>query len=402
MPFEKETVEMKREQFAKEAKERRKTFAALCREYKISRPTGYLWLGRYNDGEELSDRSKAPFHTANKTPTDIEEIIIQARNKEPAIGAVKIKRMLENSGVMDIPSASTINAILKRNNLITKEASQAATPYKRFEKESPNIMWQCDFKGHYGLGDGTRCHPLSVIDDHSRFCICSDAKDNERHEDTAESFTHSFETHGMPDTILCDNGNPWGTSQSGGTTRFEVWLMELGILVIHIRAKHPQTQGKVEKFNASFKDERLKFRTPYDLADADRQRQQYRDFYNNIRPHHALGLDTPAQHYTPSSKAFQRSIEQWDYAQEYETRTIKSSGYLTYGGQGYFLSEAYAGKTIALKPSATDGFVNLFFRQFKIGRLDFREKSIVSRRIYLAEGDPRSKFTDPADPIRKP
>lgn len=195
----------------------------------------------------------------------------------------------------------------------------------------------------------------------------------------------------MPDILLCDNGNPWGASQSSGTTKFEVWLAELGILTIHIRARHPQTQGKVERFNGAFKQERLNFYLPLDLSDADRQRQEYRNFYNNDRPHHALNLDTPAQHYKRSDKNFKEKIETWVYEKDYETRIIKNSGYLTYGGKGYFLSEAWGGKTLGIKPSSVDGFINLFYRQFKVGRVNLKENTVVSRKIRLIENDPRDK-----------
>jgi transposase-like protein len=168
VPFRKETVEMNREEFVKDAVARTASFAALCRNYGISRPTGYMWLKRYENGENFSDRSHQTFGVAaNKTPQSVEDLIVEARRKEPAIGAVKIKRMLENKGETDIPCMSTINAILKRNDLITPEASGSSTPYKRFEMPAPNDMWQCDFKGHYELQSGVRCHPLSVIDDNA-------------------------------------------------------------------------------------------------------------------------------------------------------------------------------------------------------------------------------------------
>ena len=165
--------------------------------------------------------------------------------------------------------------------------------------------------------------------------------------------------------------------------------MELGVLTIHIRPLHPQTQGKTERFNRSFKDERLKFYVPHDLQDADRQRTEYSSFYNNVRPHHALTLDITTQHYKPSERAFVEKIADWEYGSEYEMRKIKRSGFLTYGGQGYFLSEAFGGKTIAIKPSSKNGFLNLYYRQFKIGRIDLKEHVLVSRRCYLIEGDPR-------------
>lgn len=380
---------MNRAEFVKRAIAQEKSKSALCREYGISRPTGDKWIKRFLAGEGYEDQSRAPFHTPSKINAAAEALIIEARKKEPAIGAAKIRRMLTNKGHTGLPCISTVNTVLKRNHLITLEASRAATPYKRFEKDAPNVMWQVDFKGHYGLGDGERCHPLSVVDDHSRFCLCADAKPNEKRDGVEESFRRIFREYGMPRILLCDNGNPWGTSQSAGYTLFELWLMGLGVLTIHIRPMRPQTQGKTERFNRSFKEERLKFYTPCDLVDAQRQRVEYRDFYNNERPHHALCLDVPAQHYEPSQRLYPEQIAEWEYGPEYELRRIKSTGFLTYGGQGYFLSEAFGKKTIAIKPSSTDGFVNLYYRQFRIGRINLKEQTVVSRRIYLMKDDPR-------------
>lgn len=390
MSWEERTVEMNREEFVRRVIAQEKSKSSLCREYGISRPTGDKWIQRYLSGEGFQDRSKVPFHTPNRIKEEMETMIVKARKEEPAIGATKIKRMLNNKGHTGLPCISTVNAVLKRNNLITKEASQAATPYKRFEKESPNVMWQADFKGHYALGNGQRCHPLSVIDDHSRYCLCADAKENEKREGVEESFRRIFREYGMPQTLLCDNGNPWGTSQSTGYTLFEVWLMELGILTIHIRFHHPQTQGKTERFNRSFKDERLKFYVPSDMEDAQRQRSEYRNFYNNERPHFSLSLDVPADHYEPSTMEFIEDPKDWEYGPEYELRKIKSTGFLTYGSQGYFLSEAFGGKTMGVKPSSQDGYMNLYYRKFRIGRINLRERTIVSRRSYLIEGDPRT------------
>jgi len=389
VPWKERTVEMNRAEFVRRIIAQEKSKSALCREFGISRPTGDKWIKRYMTGDGFQDRSRTPFHIPNKLDEATEELIIEARKKEPAIGATKIQRMLSNEGYDGLPCISTINAVLKRNNLITPEASQAATPHKRFEKEAPNIMWQADFKGHYGLVNGERCHPLSIIDDHSRFCLCADAKSNEQRVGVEESFRKVFREYGMPQILLCDNGNPWGTSQSTGYTLFEIWLMELGILTIHIRRMHPQTQGKTERFNRSFKNERLRFYTPVDMQDADRQRAEYREFYNNKRPHYALALDVPANRYKPSKRSFIESPEDWVYGPDYELRKIKDSGFLTYWSQGYFLSESLGGKTVALKPHSGDGFINVYYRQFRIARIDLKERTVVSRRSYLVECDPR-------------
>lgn len=391
MPWKEKTVKNTREEFVKRVLAKEKSKRALCREYGISRPTGDKWIARSQNGESVTDRSRAPFRRPNKTAEATEEKILQLRHKYPAIGAVKLKRMLENKGEKDLPCNSTVNAILKRNNCITAEASEAATPYKRFEKEHPNDMWQTDFKGDFLLADGERCFPLCVLDDCSRFNLCIDAKSNQQRVPVIESFKRLFCEYGIPKILLCDNGNPWGTAQSTGVTLFEVWLMDLGILTIHGRIYHPQTQGKEEKFNGNLTRELLHYVKLQNMIDAQNKFDGYRDFYNNERPHHALNLDVPVQHYKKSFMEMPEKIVEWKYSNEYEVRIIKKTGFLTYKGQGYFLSESLGGLEIGIKQSSLPKCVNLYYRNFKIGRLNLNERAVVSRRIYLSEGDPRTE-----------
>ena len=391
MSWKDKTVENQREEFVKRALSHEKSKSELCREYGISRPTGDKWIKRFENGESFSDKSRRPFHCANRIPLDEELKIVEVRKKEPAIGATKTRRMLQNEGWANPPSISTINAVFKRNNLITKKASEDATPHKRFVKDNPNDMWQMDFKGDFEMKNGHRCFPLSIIDDCSRFCICADAKENQQFLGVKNSLTTAFQTFGMPFSILCDNGVPWGSSQSTSITRLEVWLMELGILTIHIRASHPQTQGKVERFNGSYKRERLNFYIPKDLKDAQYTREAYRNFYNNIRPHASLNYDVPSKHYKPSKNIFVEDIKGWDYESGCEIRKIKSSGYLTFKGQGYYLSEGLGCKEVALFPSNSDGIFDIVFRQFRVAKLNLNTHTIISRRIYLYHDDPRIK-----------
>jgi len=394
MPWKEQTVKMSREEFVKRVTAKEKSVSALCREYGISRDTGYKWLNRYQNGESLSDKSRAPFHTANKTSTETEELILDLRKKHPAIGAVKIKKMLENRNFRGIPSASTVNAILKRNGCITKEASEAATPYERFEKDTPNEMWQADFKGHFCMKDSNRCHPLNIIDDCSRFNICSDACRGESLEDIMPSMRRIFKEYGLPRTFLCDNGNPWGTQQSTGYSSFEVWLMELGILTVHGRVRHPQTQGKDESFNRSMTKELLKFTEFTDLYDAQRKLDEYRNFYNHERPHHALHLAVPASRYIASARKMPGQIEEWEYPVGYELRRIKETGYLTYRSQGYFFSESFGNKTVAIRESHIPGCVNVYFRQFLVGRINIDNRVFTLKRAYLIDNDPRGARRD--------
>ena len=267
-------------------------------------------------------------------------------------------------------------------------------PNRRFEKESPNEMWQADFKGYFIMGNGKRCYPLNVLDDCSRYNLCCDPKPGETLEDVQPSMVRIFREYGLPRVFLCDNGNPWGVSQSTGFTKFEIWLMDLGILTVHGRALHPQTQGKEERFNGSLKREHLQYVQIADMEDAARELAKYRCFYNNKRPHRALALDTPASRYQPSERKYPEKIEPWEYPAGYELRKIKDSGYFTYGGQGYFLSEALGGKTVAVRESSLPGCITLYYRQFKIARIDIDKRVFQFKKIYLAEGDPR--FEPPA------
>ena len=389
MPWEERKVSQVREEFVKRVLAQEASKSALCREYGISRPTGDKWIARYLRGEQLDDRSRTPVRMPGKTSTETEALIVSYRQAHPAIGAKKIRRILENKGYDELPCVSTINRILDRNGLITRQASLADTPQRRFEKLRPNEMWQADYKGHFAMGDGQRCHPLNIIDDYSRFNLCCQAQHTETFEEIKPVMVRLFREYGLPFSFLCDNGNPWGTVQSTGFTRFEVWLMELGVLTLHGRIRHPQTQGKEESFNRSMTRELLKNARISDFADAQRQFDVYRDFYNNERPHHALNLETPSQHYTPSTRAYPEQIPEWDYPEDCELRQVKDSGFFTYGGQGYFLSEGFAGKQIAVRPSHIRGCISLFFRQFRIARIDVEKRVFTFRRAYLIHNDPR-------------
>lgn len=389
MPWENRSVMKMREEFVKRVLAEEKSISALCREYGISRPTGYKWIERYREGQELIDRSRRP-NAIRYIQAETEQMIVTYRQEHPAIGALKIRRILENKGYTELPCVKTINSILKRNGMISKEASQAAMPFKRFEKEYANELWQADFKGHFTMTNGERCHPLNILDDHSRFNLCCEPMQTESFKEIKPVLIRVFEAYGMPKMLLCDNGNPWGTSQSTGYTKFEVWMMELGILTIHGRPLHPQTQGKEERFNNSMKKELLNHTTITDQEDARMKFSAYRQFYNAERPHRALNMDTPAQHYQRSEREYTAQIPVWEYPEGCELRRIKGTGFLTWKGQGYFLSEALAGKEIALKKSQEQGCYKLLFRQFQIGRIDVEKRVFTSKRAYLIEGDPRS------------
>lgn len=389
MPWKEKKVAQMREDFVRQALNKEKTKAELCREYGISRPTGDKWIARYLAGEEPTDQSRRPNTVPGKTDPSVEQLIVEYRQAHPAVGAVKIHRILEDAGQTELPCTKTVNNILKRNGLITTEASRAATPNVRFEKSYPNEMWQADYKGYFLMKNGKRCYPLNILDDHSRFCLCCKPQSGETFQEIKPVIIGLFEEFGVPFSLLCDNGNPWGTAQSTGFTQFEIWLMDLGVLTIHGRALHPQTQGKEERFNGSLTRELLKHTSIVDMDDAERKFSEYRDFYNNERPHHALNLDTPAKHYEKSTREYSGRIAAWEYPEGCRIHKVKSSGYITVDGQGYYLSESFGEREIAVKKSHKPDCIDLYYRQFIIGRIDVMKRAYTFKKAYLIDGDPR-------------
>lgn len=398
MPWEEKRKETMRKEFVERVLSHEKSKSALCREYGISRPTGDKWIKRYLAEESLEDQSRAPKKSGNKTDVKMEQFIVNYRQKYPAIGAVKIHRMLENEGYTNLPCSATINNIFKRNGLISEDASRAATPYIRFEKDAPNEMWQADFKGHFPLGNGVRCHPLDIIDDYSRFNLCCTPVYSESYAEVKPILERVFKEYGLPKVFLCDNGNPWGVQMGPGFTQFEVWLMDLGILVVHGSIRHPQTQGKEERFNGTLNREFLKYNTFTDEIEAGRKLADYREFYNNKRPHHALELAVPASRYSTSPRKYPDRISEWEYPPDHVLRRVNHKGYINLHGRSYLLSESFSGRQLAIRESGSGSSrVNLYYRQFRIAQVDLAEQKFLFKRAYLAVDDPR--FSPDLNPL---
>ena len=380
MPWECKTMQEIRTEFVSRAIMGDTSISSLCREYGISRTTAYKWMARCKNGESMSDKSHEPFSKPFKTPLAMEEIILNARGEHPTWGARKLKRFLQDKGYDKLPAVSTISDILSRNGCIAPEESQIHTPYKRFEKEAPNRMWQMDFKGHFSMLDNQRCHPLTILDDHSRFSICVDAKSDEKWHTTKPSIEKAFQEYGLPDSILCDNGNPWGDNR-GGYTAFDLWMMQLNILPIHGRPLHPQTQGKEERFHRTLKADLL-VRVPMrNLAHAQKEFDAYRNCYNNERPHEALNLDVPARHYRASKRKYISETHEPEYDGGRQLRKVNYKGYLSIHQHRYYLSEVFIDKYLEIKP-ISDHILVLYYGNFQIAEIDTMEQLVVSRKIY--------------------
>ena len=380
MPWKEETVENLRKTFVLEAIQEGSNMSQLCRTYGISRKTGYKWLQRYQEGVDMGDQKRTPHVMPRKTPRETEELILSVRSRHPTWGARKILRYLEDKGNSGLPAPSTTTAILKRNGFIQPEDSACHVPFRRFVRDGPNDLWQMDFKGHFAMQNGVRCHPLTMKDDHSRALLCLDAYDNERWDSVKRSLTRVFSENGLPKAILCDNGAPWGDS-SNGYTPFEIWMMQMDVLPIHGRPCHPQTQGKEERFHRTLNEDVIKRIPLRDLAHAQQVFDAYRLEFNTERPHAALGLDVPAKHYRPSSRAFPSLPEEPDYDVGKTLRKVNCKGYVSVQNHRYYLSESFIGKYLELVPAFNDQ-LSLCYGSFVIAKIDLNERLFVSRKIF--------------------
>lgn len=277
----------------------------ICRRFGIAPPTGYKWLTRYREhgAEGLLELSRRPRTSPAKTAVDIETKILEVRKSHPAWGGRKIRRWLQDRGLSDVPSASTVTGVLRRHGLLSTAAGPSGKGWTRFEKDSPNELWQMDFKGWIRTRDGGPCHPLTLLDDHSRYNLLLEACGHEALGEVRPLLERAFAIHGLPAAILCDNGTPWGDAM-GFFTKFEVWLLRLGVNVSHGRPSHPQTQGKEERFHRTLKAEVLSRTTEWrDLEHCQASFQTWRQIYNHERPHEALGGAVPVSRYRVSERA---------------------------------------------------------------------------------------------------
>jgi transposase InsO family protein len=298
-----------------------------------------------------------------------------------------LKAYLERKYGIEFPCANTITNILHRHGLISREASLAATPFKRFERENPNDLWQTDFKGHFKMKDGIRCHPLTVTDDCSRFSLCISAKDNERLPGVVSSFRSLFEEYGLPRSILCDNGAPWGVgAYFGGYTKFEIFLMDYNIKPIHGRPWHPQTQGKEERFHRTLKRELLSVCEMENLSFAQEKFDDFRKVYNEIRPHCALNYAVPADKYQKSKRKMPENIYDWEYSSDLEIRKVRN-GYINFKGNNFYFSDGFEGKNVALLHSSQDNTLEIIYRNFSIAMINMSEKRFVSKKIKRRKED---------------
>lgn len=336
----------------------------LCEHFGVSTKTAYKWKHRYEaDGVDgLADQSRAPRSSPNKTDPRVEEQVCDVRGEFPLWGARKLKKVLTRRGVTGLPVESTITEILRRNDLLDGPGT-GTVAWTRFVAESPNDMWQMDFKGWFETGSG-RCEPFDVLDDHSRYNLCLDAYGDQQETTVKGRLTSVFDENGLPNTILCDNGSPWANTQPGFRwTGLGVWLIDLGVGLSHARVRHPQTIGKDERFHRTLKLEVISTRDHWDnLAQVQEAFDRWRPIYNHQRPHDALDGDVPADRYRPSTRSMPTRIEPVDYPDHLSVRKVSERGQISFQKQRIRIGSAFGARHVGIAATDTDGVFDVYYR----------------------------------------
>lgn len=343
----------------------------LCRRYGISPTTGYKWLRRYRELGEvgLREQSRRPLNSPMRTPTWLEARVLEIRD-ERAWGGRKIRWQLKKDGIHRPPSKSTITEILRRHGRVSPEESSQRKPLRRFEAKAPNALLQMDFKGHFQAGR-RRCHPLTVLDDYSRFSLALEACSGETRAAVQGCLTKAFRRYGLPDGILVDNGSPWGSREH--VTGLAIWLMRLGVRVIHARPAHPQTLGKDERFHRTLVREVLRRQHLQSLVECQCHFDRWRDIYNFERPHESLGMEVPASRYRPSTRPFPENLPPIEYGDELTVRPVHGNGEIWFHDRVFKISKGLRGLHVGIKPTPTDGIFNVYFCNQLVRKIDLTD-----------------------------
>ena len=377
MPWQTMDIQDQRVQFVVSAERQLRPFSSLCAEFGISRPTGYQWLGRYREQglAGIAERSRRPRRSPERTSEQLEAMVVQLRLRYPDWGAGKLSVLLGREGIR-LPK-STVHRILLRYDLVQAEDRHSQAP-QRFQRQRPNELWQMDFKGPRGWRHPVG--PLSVIDDHSRYLIVLSATGSTHAAPVREQLEHAFIDCGLPEGMLMDHGVPWFSMKAPGfSTSLSLWLMRQGIQLHWSRIRHPQTQGKVERFHGSLMRALDKRGTP--RHDAQKWLDAYRWEHNHIRPHEALGMQTPASRWQPSTRPYQPQTPRWEYPEGAWVLKVDCQGKIDTAGRKWKISRALAGEWVRLLPS--QGRILVYYCNTLMRELDpaMQRSTIVERCI---------------------
>jgi transposase InsO family protein len=375
------------------------SFSDLCRDFGVSRKTGYKWVRRYEaDGAAaLEDRPRAPHTHPNAVPADVVQAILAVRRRHPRWGPRKLQVILRRQPPrMVLPAASTIGDILKRNGLVRRRRRvRRSSPYgdRLRQYDAPNAVWCADFKGSFPVG-GERCQPLTISDGFSRYLLRCRALRHSLHRCAKRVFESAFCEYGLPRAIRTDNGPPFSTLAPGGLSRLAVWWIRLGIRPERILPGRPDQNGRHERMHSTLKAETAQ---PPRSSFSAQQRafDRFQAEYNDERPHEALGQQVPASFYRPSLRAYPRRLPEPEYPAHFETRLAYPNGVISFGTTQWYVSNCVAGERVGLEPCA-DGRWRVYFGAIALGLLDLtlaadRRNRQFGRLIPIADTSTRRR-----------
>lgn len=348
--------------------------AELCRQFGISRKTGYKWITRYRAGglEGLRERSRRPLSCPHKTEQLWVDRIIQQKLKHPRWGPKKIRILLQEKGWSGpVPAASTIGNILDRAGLVKPRKrgrrSKGVFNGTLSRSQRPNHVWAVDYKGWFRTKDGQRCNPLTVSDLYSRYVLGVRALANQSHVAARDSFEQLFSRYGLPEIIRSDNGSPFASTGAAGLSRLSVWWILLGVELELIAPGHPEQNGSHERMHLTLKQEAC---CP---ASSNRRAQQrrfnrWRKQFNEQRPHEALKMKKPAQLYHRSERTYPKTPMEPSYPTGYQIRRVRTNGEIKWCGRKRFIGEALKGVRVGLK-RIDQSYSQVYFDSILLGDL---------------------------------
>jgi transposase InsO family protein len=381
MPWKVSSVMEEKLRFILEYESGQFSMSELCQRYDISRETGYVTLRGYaaRGLPGLQARSHAAHRHSNQTAEEIEQLVLELRQAHMHWGPRKLKRILQRDQPgRNWPAASTIGALLKREGLVVARKKRLRTaPYTEplAHADQPNRVWCADFKGWFRTADGQRIDPLTVSDAHSRYLLRCQAVEKTNTARAQAIFEAAFREYGLPEAMRTDNGAPFASHAVAGLSRLAVWWIKLGILPERIAAGHPEQNGRHERMHRTLKQE-----TAQPPAENRRKQQReldrFRQEYNELRPHEALGMRTPAEVYQPSARSFPARVPEPEYPTTMLVRSVRPHGNFRWKHHDIFLSEVLWGENVGLLPE-DDRWFTIYFAQLPLARFDSRKLQVT-------------------------
>lgn len=388
MPWKEVLLMEERVRFVSLAESGKQSMASLCREYGISRKTGYKWLGRKRELglAGLKEMSRKPRSNSRSVSADALKLVLKLKRRHPNWGAKKLHELLcTDCGVADPPCVNSVDNALRRHGLTTRRRRRAKFVRSELgeltEAEHPNHVWAVDFKGWFVLGDGQRCDPLTISDLSSHLVICCKAMRNQQWRPAREAFAQVFRRYGLPEIVRVDNGTPFASVGTLGLSKLSVWWISLGIRVEYTRPGKPSDNGSHERMHRTLKAEATKPASA-NLRAQQRRFDRWRKTFNHVRPHEGISMRRPAEVYQPSENRYSGNDIEVQYSEGFERVLVGEGGLIYYASRNWYIGEAFAGVEVGLKGKHRLN-KEVHFANVRLGRLIYNRKDPFRPSAYM-------------------